>query len=208
MAGTKKAAGSEQSLTKDVTFLKQQSRAMIEACVPHALVTQAYGQHVSSIPLDQDAIREAIIEQTRAVVKGDMSSSERMLVAQATTLNAVCVTLFLRANANIGEHLRTAETYMKLALKAQNQCRMTLETLAVIKNPPVVYARQANFAAGPQQINNGVIPHAAKNESAPNELLENKHVEGEWLDGGAAGQAIGSDKEVAAVGAINRAAQR
>ena len=38
---------------------------------------------------------------------------------------------------------------MKLALKAQNQCRMTLETLAAIKNPPVIYARQANFANGP-----------------------------------------------------------
>ena len=97
---------------------------------------------------------------------------------------------------------------MKLALKAQNQCRMTLETLAAIKNPPVIYARQANFANGPQQVNNGVIPHAAKNESAPNELFENKHGEGEWLDGGAPREAIGSDPAKAAVGAINRAAKR
>lgn len=40
----------------------------------------------------------------------------------------------------------------RMALKAQNQCRMTLETLATIENPPVVFARQANVTTGPQQI--------------------------------------------------------
>jgi hypothetical protein len=37
-----------------------------------------------------------------------------------------------------------------LALKAQSQCRATLETLAAIKNPqPVAFVRQANIAHGP-----------------------------------------------------------
>jgi hypothetical protein len=43
---------------------------------------------------------------------------------------------------------------MRMALKAQAQCRATLETLATIKNPSVVFARQANIAQGPQQANN------------------------------------------------------
>ena len=97
---------------------------------------------------------------------------------------------------------------MRLALKAQGQCRTTLETLATIKNPPVVYARQANFATGPQQVNNGAIPHATKNENAPNELLEDRHEKGERLDGGTASEAIGSNSALAAVGTINRAAKR
>jgi hypothetical protein len=43
-----------------------------------------------------------------------------------------------------------------MALKAQNQCRMSLETLATIKKPPVVFARQANINnGGQQQVNNG-----------------------------------------------------
>jgi hypothetical protein len=37
---------------------------------------------------------------------------------------------------------------------------MTLETLATIKNPPVVFARQANIAQGPQQVNNQMMPAA------------------------------------------------
>ncbi len=36
------------------------------------------------------------------------------------------------------------EGFMRMALRAQSQCRTTLETLAAIKNPPSVYARQAN----------------------------------------------------------------
>jgi hypothetical protein len=35
---------------------------------------------------------------------------------------------------------------MRLALRAQGQCRATLETLAVMKSPPTVFARQANIA--------------------------------------------------------------
>jgi hypothetical protein len=35
-----------------------------------------------------------------------------------------------------------------MAMKAQNQRRMTLETLATIKNPPVLIARQANINNG------------------------------------------------------------
>ena len=55
---------------------------------------------------------------------------------------------------NMDEYIEATERYMRLALKAQGQCRATLETLAAIKNPPVVFARQANFANGPQQVNN------------------------------------------------------
>jgi hypothetical protein len=44
--------------------------------------------------------------------------------------------------------------------------------LALSKNPPV-FARQANIAPGPQQINNTMsIARAGVSESAPNELLE------------------------------------
>ena len=91
---------------------------------------------------------------------------------------------------------------MRLALKAQSQCRATLETLATIKNPPVVIARQANISSGPQQVNNGPFPRAEGIESTPNELLEQTN--GERLDTGAASEAIGSDPAMATVGAVHR----
>jgi hypothetical protein len=184
------------------------ARVIMNPVTPHAALTQGLLSEISGGVLDQSEVRESLFDEVRAIKAGDLGSLERMLYAQSVTLNAVFVDMVRRSSANFGQHLGAMEVYMRLALKAQGQCRATLETLAAIKNPPVVYARQANFAAGPQQVNNGAIPHAAKNENAPNELLEGRHGKGERLDGGTASEAIGSDSALAAVGTINRAAKR
>jgi len=94
-----------------------------------------------------------------------------MLFAQANALQAVFYELLRRSGANMGVNLQATDTYMRLALKAQSQCRATLETLAAIKNPPVVYARQANIAHGHQQVNNGDA-RARENPNQSNEVLE------------------------------------
>jgi hypothetical protein len=121
----------------------------------------------------------ALSSQAKGVAGGDLKAAESMLVVQANTLDALFNTLAQRAALNMGEYLPAAETYLRLALKAQSQCRATLETLAAIKNPPVIYARQANFASGPQQVNNGA-PRMRENEIEQSklsgdarELLEN-----------------------------------
>lgn len=110
---------------------------------------------------------------------GDLKHAETTLTAQAATLDAIFNEMARRAALNMGEYLDATERYMRLALKAQGQCRATLETLAAIKNPPVIFAKQANFAHGPQQVNNGGFPssthtraHGRKTETAPDELLE------------------------------------
>ena len=68
-------------------------------------------------------------------------------------------------------------------IKAQSQCRATLETLAAVKNPqPVAFVQQANIAHGPQQVNNGAAEasRAGKIENQPNKVLKHRH--GERLD--------------------------
>ncbi len=79
------------------------------------------------------------------------------------------------------EHMDHLDRYLRLALKAQSQCRATLETLATIKNPPAVFARQANIAHGPQQVNNnGMMPAgeprvgARETDKPHDKLLEEK----------------------------------
>ena len=110
-----------------------------------------------------DSIVVAMAESNKRVNTNDLRDVEAMLMSQATLLNTMFGELTRRtANRFNGEtfQLAVVESYFKMAMKAQNQCRMTLETLANIKNPPVVYAKQANIANGPQQVNNGVAPHA------------------------------------------------
>jgi len=156
--------------------------------------------------INVNAIICELSQQSQAVHNGKMSRVEEMLVAQAHTLDAIFSSLARRSKANMGEYTDTADRYMRLGLKAQSQCRATLETLAAIKNPPIVYARQANIAQGNQQVNNGVLTHAhaGKAETVQNELLEDKRDEVERVDLRASSKTGRSDPAMETVGAINR----
>jgi hypothetical protein len=107
------------------------------------------------------------------------------------------------------EHLDAMDRNLRLAMKAQSQCRATAETLAIIKQGPTVYARQANIAHGPQQVNNGVLGPSTgsrpggKTESVNPELLRAN--DGERLDTGTASTAGRGDSALETVGTKHRA---
>lgn len=148
------------------------------------------------------------------VHKGDLKAAETMLLGQAAALNAIFAECARRAAVNMGQYVDATDRYMRLALKAQGQCRATLETLAAIKNPPVVFARQANINnGGQQQVNNGTPPlaqppvaHAAEMQSLQSKLLENSH--GERMDTGTKSTAGRTDQDMEAVEAVHRPAKR
>ena len=132
--------------------------------------------------------------------RGDLRGAEAVLTSQAAALNAIFTRLAGRAEH--AEYLDHMDRFMRLALKAQSQCRATLETLALLKNPPV-FARQANIAHGPQQVNNRLtLARAGDSESEQNKLLEKGH--GERLDTQTASTSSASDKAMAPVGAFDR----
>lgn len=146
--------------------------------------------------------------KVRAVHEGDLLEAETLLTSQASALNVIFAELARRSASVMGERLDASERYMRLALKAQNQCRATLETLAAIKNPPMIFAKQANIAHGHQQVNNGSVmpaPHtrAGENEIEQNELLEVQRGS-EKMDIRATGEPIEVDSAMATVGEINR----
>lgn len=146
--------------------------------------------------VDVDEIAKELRRQTETLKSGDMHRAESMLLSQAQTLDELFNNLARKAHRQ--EYLSSYDSFLKLAIKAQNQCRMTLETLSNIKNPPVVYAKQANIAHGPQQINNGVLAtHTAENEKQQNELLTVNH--GETLDSSRTGETIGGNQAMAAL---------
>lgn len=140
---------------------------------------------------------------------GDLAEAEAMLMNQATALQSLFARL---AERGMGCDVAPAfESNMRMALRAQSQCRATLETLAAIKNPPIVYARQANIANGPQQVNNGVPAnppraHAREEKTVQsNELLTDGVEHGPTLDNRGTAAAGCADKELATVGSLDRA---
>jgi hypothetical protein len=120
------------------------------------------------------------------------------------------VELARRAGLNMGEHLNAAEIYLRAALKAQAQSRATIEALAEIKSPrAVAFVKQANIAAGPQQVNNGAPAshaHAGEIPKSANELLEDAtHEQQQRMVPGAQAAPARGDTTLEAVGAIHRA---
>jgi hypothetical protein len=159
------------------------------------------------LPPEQLGISElytALEDLGRAVAKGDLRRPESLLTAQAVSLNTIYVTLARRSHG--AKYMENFERYLRLALRAQAQCRATIETLALMKNPPV-FARQANIARGPQQVNNGPVLNGSRargnSETEPNKLLPEAH--GERVERSTATTAGTSNSAMETVGARNRA---
>jgi hypothetical protein len=145
---------------------------------------------------DVNALTKILSQQTADVVGGNMTRPEAMLLSQAHTLDALFNSLVMKGLNQ--SHMPHYESFLQLAYKAQAQCRSTLQTLSDIKNPSVVYARQANITNGNQQINNGVsAPRTQENQNYSNELLEHTH--GERLDTREKGTASCINSELAAL---------
>lgn len=156
------------------------------------------------------ALRTLMLYDIQAIKSNDLSICEGMLYAQANALQTIFTELSIKAINR--ENIKFIELYLKYALKAQNQCRMTLETLSNVKNPPVIYAKQANINHGNQQVNNGLPSHENSEFSShttnkgfkPNELLEEDVNEQKRLDGRKACKTIRDDSSLAAMEPINR----
>jgi hypothetical protein len=156
---------------------KTDERRMAD-CLIEGVATNAHiAQMITHKSFGMTGIREckdALQEQVDAAKEGDLSGLEGLLAGQAHALNLIFHECTRRAVINIGEHLGAMDTYFRLALRAQNQARTTIQTLAEMKNPrPVAFVQQANIAGGHQQVvNEGYRARVREIENQPNELLE------------------------------------
>lgn len=109
---------------------------------------------------DVSVLVHKMFDATKEVKAGNLGMLERMLAAQAFSLDTMFTDLARRARRQDG--LAQIQTLTGLAFKAQAQCRATIEALAEIKNPKAAtFVRQANIAHQ-QQVNNGDAAPPAK----------------------------------------------
>ena len=164
---------------------------------------------------DVNVLALELAAQVKAVNQGDMLRTEGILISQAQALDAIFVNLMRRSmNQTNAAHW---EMYMRMGMKAQSQCRATLQALAEMKNPrPVAFVKQANINnGGHQQVNNGVDTGDVE-RSAPareiqfeqSKLLEVVGNGSTYMDAGTTQATSRGDKTLEPVGAINRAKER
>ena len=176
---------------------------LLMATAQNAVAMESWGKYAGEVDLSE--LITDLQKKAETIQDGNMKPVEAMLYGQAMALQTIFTNLARRSAMNAGEYIDAADKYMRLALKAQSQCRATLETLAEIKNP-MPYIKQANIANGPQQVNNGQAPAApaGNSQTLQNELLEHQH--GDTLEFGTTGQTVGADTHLEAVGTVQRAA--
>jgi len=183
---------------------KEKAKALADLALnPNASAAAVAVEYLKPTFGEQDlgSLVDTLAEATAKVNRGDMSGCEAMLYGQAQALQDIFVTLARRAARQT--ELTQWDAALRMALRAQNQCRLTLETLATVKNPQVLFATQANFAAGHQQVNNGIAPSVRmrKSEIKPSKLLEAN--DGERMDTGTASATGPANQELETVGAID-----
>jgi hypothetical protein len=153
------------------------AKAVLSASVNAAAVAVEYAKAPFG-EQDIGALVERLSTSIQEVWDGDTKRIEAMLYGQASALQAIFTNLARRSIAQ--EYLKQMDAHLRLALKAQSQCRATLETLATIKAGPAIFARQANIAHGPQQVNNGISTpiragaRAGETETVQTELLTSR----------------------------------
>ena len=191
---------------------KPQGSPKGEAAKPHQLLLMATAQNAVAMELwgkyagevDLAELVAGLQTKAESIQDGNMKPVEAMLYGQAMALQTIFTNLARRSAMNAGEYMDATDKYMRLALKAQAQCRATLETLSVVKNP-MPYIKQANIANGPQQVNNGKSTQyaqahtsAGNSQTLQNKLLEHQH--GDTLEFGAQGAAGRANPHMETVG--------
>lgn len=198
------ASGLAVEARKDKFHADDLARSALQPTIRAAATIKGYSKGYGDLDLTE--LANELSSQVKNFEDGDLTGAEAMLTAQAHTLDAIFNNMAI--NVSDGGYLKKLDVYLKLALRAQSQCRATWGALAAIKNPPMVgYVKQANIAHGPQQVNNVGAPAQAvspapEKEKPQNELLETK--DGERLDLGKTSTTGEANSAMAVVGAINR----
>lgn len=170
----------------------------------NAAVVKRLQQNLGNDDISLSDYVGSAIKEAKKVNANNLAEIENYLFSQAISLNAWFAELSRRTVKLLdggAQYSEATEMYFKMAMKAQNQARMTLETLAKVKNPPKVFAEQANInLSGNQQVNNHA--HGPKTENSPSKLIEDTNETP--MDRGATGSKGKTDSCLEAMVAVDR----
>ena len=141
--------------TKEETGAQAFARKLLQPTLKNAAAASAFtgkmlgnNQEMPGIGDYADHVHVA----ARDAAGGDMTMASRILAAQAITLDSMFAELARRTAMNMSEYIDASERYGRLALKAQSNCRATLEALAKLHQPREQTVRHVHVNEGGQAI--------------------------------------------------------
>lgn len=140
---------------KDETESQSKARALFEPPARHGLTAALFTGKMMGASVEMPGINETagyVQGEGSKAVAGDLAIASRLLSAQAITLDNMFTEFARRAGMNMAEYIQAAESYARLAMKAQGNCRATLETLAKLHQPREQTVRHVHINEGGQAI--------------------------------------------------------
>lgn len=138
------------------------ARAMTVPYLRHGIVTQGIAKKMAGdLPGDPDitTFGKAIRDESERTRKGDLTLASELLTAQALSLDSMFTEYVRRATINMGDYPLAMERFAKLALKAQANCRASLEALARLHQPREQTVRHVHVNEGGQAVIADQIHH-------------------------------------------------
>lgn len=141
--------------TSDETGAQAMARKVLDPGFRHAVTASSFGGKVLGSSIEHPGLMDYVDHVLKVGGKaeaGDLAIASRLLASQAITLDAMFTELARRAAINMGEYIGAAESYGRLALKAQSNCRATVEALAKLHQPREQTVRHVHVNAGGQAV--------------------------------------------------------
>ncbi len=137
------------------TGAQAMARKLLQPTLKNAAAASAFTEKMMGSELELPGIgdyADHIHAATHEAASGDIAMASKILAAQAVTLDSMFAELARRAAINMGEYINAAERYGRLALRAQSNCRTTLEALAKLHQPREQTVRHVHVNEGGQAV--------------------------------------------------------
>src|SRR5262249_31080022 len=121
----------QRRLTPGETPMQANAAMAVEGLATNTVAMREWSSQIfGDEGLDLTAAVEAVVLGSERVREGRLGELEMLLASQVIAMNAIFANLASRAKqATYMDHF---DRYMRMALKAQGQCRATVETLALM----------------------------------------------------------------------------
>ena len=137
------------------TGAQAMARKVLDPGFRHAVTASSFAGKVLGNSIEHPGLMDYVDHVLKVGGKaesGDLAIASRLLASQAITLDSIFTELARRAALNLSEYVNAAERYGRLALKAQSNCRATLEALAKLHQPREQTVRHVHVNEGGQAV--------------------------------------------------------
>lgn len=139
----------------DETGAQAVARKVLDPGFRHALTASQFADKMLGTSIEHPGLMDYVdhvLKVAGEAKNGELAIASKLLAAQALTLDSMFTELARRAALNMSEYLGATESYGRLALKAQSNCRATLEALAKLHQPREQTVRHVHVNEGGQAV--------------------------------------------------------